>query len=93
MAGEVADAAKGMGHAGEAHPVLVRPRLAEAGHAEHDEAGVEGGEHVPAQAPALERAGAKILAHHVRLGGEALEQRVGSATVRGAGGGRTGCRI
>ena len=66
-----------LGHRGEAGLRRVRPVLAEAGHAQHDEARVAREQHVGAEAEALERAGPEVLDEHVGVVGEARAARRG----------------
>src|SRR5450759_3018232 len=72
--GEVGQAAEGMRDVGEARTAAVGAGLAETGDPEHDQAWVDLAEHVPAQAPGLHRAGAKVLHQDVALGDQLEEQ-------------------
>ncbi len=73
IAGEEGDAAEGVADAPEAGLGAVGAGLAVAGHAQHHELRVHRAQHVPAEAPAFERAGLEILGQHVGLGDELLQ--------------------
>ena len=75
----------GLSQGAEAGAVLVGAGLAEAGDADDDEAGVDGLEHVWADAPLFERAGAVILNQDVGILDEALDD------LDAEGGAHVGC--
>src|SRR5512132_216697 len=58
----------------ETRPVLIRPGLTVAGDAQHDQTGVDRPQHLPADAPLLQRAGAEVLAQDIGLLDQSLEQ-------------------
>ena len=64
---EVAHAAHGLGHDGEAGTVTVRTCLPVSADAQHDQAGIAAAELVIAQAPFLHGAGLEVLDQHVGL--------------------------
>jgi hypothetical protein len=68
LAGKVAQATHGLADGAKAWQVTVRPRLAVARDAQHDEAGVERVQLFGRHAPRFERAGAKVLDQHIGLG-------------------------
>ena len=61
-------------HPPEPRPVAVGPRLAVARDAEQDHPGVALAQLLVAEAPLGQRAGAEVLDHHVRDGGEPLDE-------------------
>ena len=67
FAGDMGKPAHGLGNGAEAGAVAQRPRLAEARHPKHDQARVQFRQHLPAQTPALQRAGPEILDKHIRV--------------------------
>jgi hypothetical protein len=72
-AGQVGNATHGMRDAGKAGAVLVGPGLAVACDTQHHQARVDLLQHVPAQAPLFQRAGAEVFAQHVGLLDQMLE--------------------
>ena len=70
----VREAAHRLGQRPERAPLRVRAGLAEAGHAQHDEPGVELVQPVGPEPPALHHAGPEVLDQHVGVRDEALEQ-------------------
>ena len=74
FAGDGREAAHRLGEGAEAGPRRVRAELAERGDPRDDEARVDLGEHVGAEAPALQGAGAEVLDQHVGAGQETFEQ-------------------
>ena len=60
-AGDVAQPAHRLADHAEPRPLAVRPRLAVARDAHHDEPGIVGGERFVGEAPRLQRAGTEIL--------------------------------
>src|SRR5207249_918740 len=73
-AGDVADAAHRLRDIAEARPRPIRPRLPEAGDADHDEARILRPQPLRPEAPLLETAGAEILDQDVALPREAADQ-------------------
>ncbi len=69
----------------EAWLVAIRPGLAEARQAQQDQARIDGGQRVVAEAPFFQRAGAKILDDDVGIAGEPAHDLLafGDAQVRG----------
>jgi hypothetical protein len=73
-AGEKGDAADRVRDAGKTGSVAVGAGLAIAGDAQHDQAGIDLAQHLPAESPFFEGAGPEVLAQHVRLLDQFLEQ-------------------
>ena len=65
-AGDVAQSAHRLADDAEARAFAIRAGLPVAGNADHDHAGIDGGEGFVGEAPVLERAGAEVLDHDVR---------------------------
>ena len=72
----------GLGEGAEAGPVAVGAVLAEPGDPDQHQAGVEIVQHVPTDAPALQRARAEVLDHHIGLGGQARNTSAPSGSPR-----------
>ena len=87
VARDVAGSAHRRGDAPEAGALPVRSRLPEGGDAHHDETAVHRAQILPAEVPALERAGPEVLGDDVGGGGEALDEglALGGAQVAGDG--------
>ena len=71
LGGQVAQAAHGLGHNAEAGFVAVRPCLAVAADAQHDQARIELQQVLWPQAPAFHGARAEVLDQHVGINGQA----------------------
>jgi len=70
LAGEVAQAAHGFPDGAEARKIAIGTGLSITGNPQHDQAGVDGLEHIPTQPPFLHRAGPKVLDQHIALADE-----------------------
>ena len=77
LAGEVAQAAHGLGHHPETGFVAVRPGLAVAADAQHDQPRVGRHQRLGRQTEALQRAGAEVLHQHVGLPRQRAHQGLG----------------
>jgi hypothetical protein len=62
-----------LGNAAKTGAVLIRPGLAEAGDAQHDDARIDGANGLVADAPLLERARTIIFNHHIGAFDQTLE--------------------
>src|SRR5262245_17964094 len=85
IAREVREAADGRRDATEARPFTLRSGLPEGRDTDHDQRGPYRRERVPAEVPALERAGAKVLVQDMRAGDETADQRLAHWTPQIAG--------
>ena len=74
LAVEDGEAAHRLGERAEPGPAGVRARLPEAAHAREHEPGIDRRQLLPADAPALERAGAEVLEHDVGALGQPQEE-------------------
>jgi hypothetical protein len=75
LAGQIRQAAHRLEDAREAGALGVRPGLAEAGDAQHNQPRIGGEQRVGVEAPALQRAGAEVLHQHVEVFDQLQEQR------------------